>query len=76
LELVRRLRRIEADSGNEDPVEKTPQNRRKTFIPNGINKDERFCRQQSVGIAGDRLAVNLDIMVANSLCTSRWAVET
>jgi hypothetical protein len=67
---------IEAHPGDEDAIEKALQNRWKALVPNRVEEDKRFRRQQSIGVAGDWFAVDRDVMVANALLLTQDRIET
>jgi hypothetical protein len=53
--------------GNEDAVEEALQDRGKPLVPNRIDQDQCFRRQQTIGIGRDRRSVELDIMILHPL---------
>ena len=53
----------EAHPGNEDAVEEAFQDRGKPLVPNRVDEDQSFRRQQTIGIGRNRPPVERDVMV-------------
>src|ERR1700722_1006835 len=66
----------ETYTGDEDAVEEAFEDRWKSLVPNRIDEDQRFRRQKPIGIARGGRAIELDVMVLNSLSLTQDRVKS